>query len=130
MNFFSRALLIGAFALFLQPAFGEGEDEWKMTTLSDETLKKVQLALVGYQQCVNDKTKLRIHHAADSRAITDAVLKQCEDQLSAVKLAFDAERVPSSVSERYMRSRRTYAARNILRTVMGVQAMRSAGGTP
>jgi hypothetical protein len=130
MKILSRTLFVGIALVFLPPAFGEGEEEWKASTLKDETLQKVQTALVGYQQCVNDETRLHINDKLDSRAVTDSVLKKCEEKLGAVKTAFDGENVPASVSERYMRSRRTHAARNILKTVMGIQALRSAEGKP
>ncbi len=115
--------------LFSAPTIlADPAETWQATTLSDETLQKVQQTLVSYQQCVNDQTQGHINDKLDSRAITDIVLKQCEPKLGAVKTAFDAEKVPAEVSERYMRSRRTHAARNILKTVMGIQALRSGSG--
>jgi hypothetical protein len=106
------------------------EDEWRPTTLSDQTLEKVKLGLVAYQGCVNDETRTRIGETADSRALTDRVLKTCEGKLSKVKEAFDSENVPGTISERYMRGRRTQAARQILRTLMGAQAAQTAIGQP
>ncbi len=126
---YTRPLLATAL-LVLQTAHAAPNEEWQGTTLSDATLQKVQLALVGYQQCVNEDTQAHINDKMDSRALTDAVLKRCEEKLGAVKTAFDQEKVPAEISERYMRSRRTHAARNILKTIMGIQAMRSVEGKP
>ncbi|HYE35327.1 hypothetical protein [Methylocaldum sp.] len=128
MRLFSRVLIVGALLSALQPAFGD--DEWQGTTLSDQTLEKVKLALVAYQGCVNNETRTHIGDQLDSRAITDRILKTCEEKLSKVKAAFDGEKVPGTISERYMRSRRTQAARQILRTVMGAQAAPAATGQP
>lgn len=110
------------------PAFAD--DEWRGTTLSDQTLEKVNLALVAYQGCVNAETREHMGEKADSRALTDRILKTCEEKLSKVKTAFDSEKVPGTISERYMRSRRTQAARQILRIFMGAQAAQSVTGQP
>lgn len=99
--------------------------DWQPSTLSAETLEKVQAGLRVYQQCVNDETRVHIDDKMDSRRITDRVLQQCEDELSAIKPAFDAEQVPDSISERYLRSKRSRAAQQILRVVMATQAVRS-----
>jgi len=123
------SLPLSVLILFSAPlVLADPAETWQATTLPDETLQKIQQTLVGYQQCVNDQAQGHINDKLDSRAITDTVLKQCEQKLGAIKTVFDAEKVPPEVSERYMRSRRTHAARNILKTVMGVQALRSGGG--
>jgi hypothetical protein len=128
MRLFPRALIAGILVSALPPALAE--DEWRGTTLSDQTLEKVNLALVAYQGCVNTETRAHIGEPVDSRALTDRVLKTCEEKLSKVKAAFDGEKVPGTISERYMRARRTQAARQILRTFMGAQAAQSATGQP
>lgn len=128
MNFFFRVLLAAIALSALQTV--RAEDEWQGTTLSDQTLEKVNLALVAYQSCVNSETRARVGEQADSRALTDRVLKTCEEKLSKVKAAFDSEKVPGTISERYMRSRRTQAARQVLRTLMGAQAAQAATGQP
>jgi hypothetical protein len=124
-----KKLLLSVLSLCLPcMALAAPDEQWQATTLSDETLQKVQRTLVDYQQCVNDETRAHSSDRLDSRAITDIVLKKCEQRLGGVKTAFDAEKVPSDVSERYMRSRRTHAARNILKTVMGIQALQAGAG--
>ncbi|MGI9211916.1 MAG: hypothetical protein ACR2HF_05545 [Methylococcaceae bacterium] len=105
-------------------------EAWQGTSLSDETLQKVQRTLVDYQQCITEQTQGHINDRLDSRAITDLVLKKCEERLAGIKTAFDGEKVPVEISERYMRSRRTHAARNILKAVMSVQALRSSTEKP
>ncbi|MGX2040701.1 hypothetical protein ACWJKU_11305 [Methylocaldum sp. MU1018] len=128
MRLFSRALIAGILISALPPAFGD--DEWRGTTLSDQTLEKVNMALVVYQGCVNQEARARINDQADSRALTDQVLKACEEKLSKAKAAFDSEKVPGTIAERYMRSRRTQAARQVLRTFMSAQAAQAASGQP
>jgi hypothetical protein len=128
MRLFPRALIAGILVSALLPALAE--DEWRGTTLSDQTLEKVNLALVAYQGCVNTEARAHIGEPVDSRAITDSVLKTCEDKLSQVKAAFDSEKVPAAISERYMRARRTQVARQILRTFMATQAAQTATRQP
>jgi len=125
---FGLPLLLAGLVLIMPVARAAPEEAWQGSSLSDETLKKVQLALVDYQRCINEDTQARINDRLDSRAMTDAILKQCEEKLGAVKTAFDQEKVPAEVSDRYMRSRRTHAARNILKTIMGIQALRAGSG--
>lgn len=102
---------------------------WQPSTLSEETLGKVQDGLRVYQRCVNDETRTHLDDRMDSRRITDLILQNCEDKLSAIKATFDAENVPDSISERYLRSKRSHAAQQILRVVMANQAVRSSEGT-
>jgi hypothetical protein len=128
MKLLSRVLLTAIALSALHTV--RAEDEWRGTTLSDQTLEKVNLALVAYQSCVNTEARAHIGEPADSRTLTDRVLKTCEDQLSKAKAAFDGEKVPAAISERYMRARRTQAARQTLRTFMGAQAAQTATGQP
>ena len=108
----------------------EESQTWQPSTLSEQTLDKVQAALKVYQQCVNNETRSHLNDKEDSRQVTDTILKNCESKLSAVRAPFDAEKVPESISERYLRSKRSLAAQQVLRVVMATQAVRSTGGSP
>jgi hypothetical protein len=101
------------------------DDEWKPSTLSEETIAKANAAVRDYQKCLNDETLARINDQVDPRAIADAILKQCEYKLAPIKTAYDAENVPVSISERYLRKNRSRGAQSVLRFVMAAQAMRS-----
>jgi len=102
------------------------ESQWKPSTLSEQTIAKVNAAVRDYQKCLNDETLARVNDQADSRAIADTILRRCEHKLAPIKAAYDAENVPASISERYMRKNRSQGAQSVLRFVMAVQAMRSA----
>ncbi|BBL74840.1 hypothetical protein [Methylomagnum ishizawai] len=119
-----RAALIGALLAFAATAHAE-EGTWEPSTLSPATLDKVQASLKVYQQCVNDETRAHLNDKMDSRQVADLILRNCEDKLNGIKTAFDAEKVPAPISERYMRSKRSMAAQQILRVVMAHQAMQS-----
>jgi len=62
----------------------------------------------------------------DERAVTDAILHQCEARLTPIKATFDAEKVPNEISDRYLEKKRTYAERNVQRFVRSVQAAKAA----
>ena len=131
MSILSRLLCAWLILFSISSVKADATNEaWQGTSLSDETLQKVQRTLVDYQQCITEQTQGHINDHLDSRAITDLVLKKCEERLGGIKTAFDGEKVPVEISERYMRSRRTHAARNILKTVMSVQALRSGTEKP
>lgn len=107
-------------------AWAEAEQEWQPTTLSEATLAKVHEAAKSYQDCLNDELRAHANEDADSRLLTDRILHTCEDRLAPTKAAFDAEKVPDEISERYMRSHRTRGARGLVKALMSIQAMRAA----
>ncbi len=125
MNIPARAILFGIVLGLIQSAHAEG-GAWEPSTLNPATLDKVHGALKVYQQCANDQTQAHLNDKMDSRKVTDLILKACEDKLTPVKTAFDAEKVPAEISERYMRAKRSQAAQQILRVVMATQAVQSA----
>lgn len=123
-NRFSLPVL--ALAALAVPAGVWAEGEWQPSTLSDATLAKVHEAAQAYQTCLNDEFRAHVDEDVDSRLQTDRILHACENRLAPMKVAFDAEKVPDSISERYMRSHRTRGARELVKLLMSVQAMRSA----
>lgn len=106
-------------------AGGEAQGQWQESTLSRETIAKANASVKDYQQCLNTETQAHINDRLDSRDIANGVLKVCEDKLSGIMSAFDAEGVPEVVSQRYMRKNRSQGAQNVLRYVMSVQAVRA-----
>lgn len=108
------------------PALLRAEGEWQPTTLSEVTLVKVHEAAKAYQDCLNEEFRDHVGEAVDSRLQTDRILRTCENRLTPMKAAFDAEKVPDSISERYMRSHRTRGARDLVRLLMSAQAARAA----
>ena len=102
------------------------KSDWKPSTLSAQTIAKANGAVRKYHQCLNDETLALADDRADPRAIADEILKRCEHKLMPIKAAFDAEQVPASISERYLRKTRSQGAQSVLRYVMAVHAVRSA----
>lgn len=108
------------------PTLLRAEGEWQPTTLSEATLAKVHEAAKAYQDCLNEEFRAHVGEDVDSRLQTDRILHTCENRLTPMKAAFDAEKVPDSISERYMRSHRTRGARDLVRLLMSAQAARAA----
>jgi hypothetical protein len=102
------------------------ESKWKPSTLSDQTIAKANAAVRDYQKCLNDETLARVNDQLDPRVVADTILQRCEYKLAPIKAAYDAENVPASISERYMRKNRSQGAQSVLRFVMAVQAMRAS----
>lgn len=124
MNIPVRALFFIAAAALAAAVQAEGEG-WAPSTLSPATLDKVHAGLEVYGKCANDETRAHIDDRDDSRRVADLILKNCEPKLTAIKAAFDAEKVPDSISERYLRSKRSLIAQQVLRVVMATQAVQS-----
>lgn len=106
---------------------GEAEpikQEWEPSTLSDKTLAKVNAGLEDYQKCLNEETQKHVQDKEDSRKLTDLVLRNCEPKMSPIKQAFDAEKVPGALSDRYLRSKRSRAAQQVVKVMMQAQAAR------
>ena len=102
----------------------EIKQEWQPSTLSEQTLAKVNSGVEAYQKCLNSETLAHVNDKDDSRKVTDLILRNCEKPLTAVKEAFDAEKVPGSISDRYIRSKRSRGAQQVVKVVMGAQAAR------
>lgn len=127
--------LIGV-ALILQialPTMTFGKDQsgapqvsqdWKPTTLSDKTLGKINQAVESYHHCLNDETTKHVNDPEDSRKLTDLILSVCDPKLGPIKPAFQAEKVPDVISERYLQRKRSQAAQQVVRIVMGAHALR------
>ncbi len=100
------------------------KQEWQPTTLSEKTLAKVNAGLEDYQKCLNEETQKHVQDKEDSRKLTDLVLRNCESRMTVIKEAFDAEKVPGVVSDRYIRSKRSRAAQQVVKIMMQAQAAR------
>jgi hypothetical protein len=98
--------------------------EWKSTTLSDKTLATIQRAVESYHRCLDEETKKHVNDPEDSRKLTDQILMACDPKLIPIKPAFQAEKVPDTISERYLQRKRSQAAQQIVQVMMGAHALR------
>jgi hypothetical protein len=102
------------------------EGEWNPSTLSDASISQAQAAKLAYQQCLDAEMQKSLASSADSRALTDAILNACEDRLKPIRTAYDAEKVPASITDRYLKQLRSRGAQSVVREIMAVQAVRQA----
>lgn len=107
-----------------KPATPEVSQDWKPTTLSEKTLGKINEAVESYHRCLNDETTKHVNDPEDSRKLTDLILSVCDPKLGPIKPAFQAEKVPDVISERYLQRKRSQAAQQVVRIVMGAHALR------
>lgn len=106
-------------------AVTSGSGSWQASVLSEQAQEKVLAQVRVYQQCINQETQKHVNDQGDSRRITDLILKNCEGQLSMVKTILINEKVPEQNADLYIRSKGSRAAQQVVREVMGTQAMRS-----
>lgn len=99
--------------------------EWQASTLSAETIAKANAAVLDYRQCLAKEAAARNQERGDPRAISNEILKTCEDRLPAIKAAFDAENVPAAISERYIRKTRSQGVQSVMFAVSSVQAQKA-----
>lgn len=121
--------LIAALLILSQLAFAEesNKDEWNETTLSEETIQKIQKAQFTYKKCVVDAMKNPDFAKLESRNATDAVIKQCEPTLAEMRKVYTDAEVPGIVADRHLKKMRIQVTRNVLQELMYVEAAKKAG---
>ncbi len=122
--FFVLPLLLLSFQSI---AADSNKDQWQSTTLSEDTIKKVQEAKYKYMQCITKEVQNKNYVKMDTRAATDKVIKHCEPSLAKIRKVFIAEKVPASIADRYLKMTRTQTARKVLEQLMYADAARKMG---
>jgi hypothetical protein len=119
-------LLLGL--LFSLGAVAEpSADEWQDTSLSDETIKKIQESRYEYKKCVGSQIQKPDYLKMDTRKATEEITKQCEPTLAKIREVYLAEKLPGVIADRHLRQIRTQTTRKVLQNLMYEQASRSAG---
>jgi hypothetical protein len=116
-------LLLSAVTAFADDA----KNEWHNTTLSDDTIKKIQDAKYQYKKCVVDEMKKPVYQEQESRRATDEIMKQCESVLSQMREVYLAEKVPDVIADRHLKQMRMQTTRNALQGMMFNEAARKSG---
>lgn len=102
-------------------------DEWQNTSLSDETIKKIQESRFEYKKCVGSQMQKPEYVQMDTRKATEEITKQCEPTLAKIREVYLAEKLPGAIADRHLRQIRTQTTRKVLQNLMYEQASRSAG---
>ena len=119
-----KKLLIVVTVCFWPLLARAGEGQWEPSKLKASTLETAHRQTANYQHCIDTEGQGIVSRDADAQTLANEVLKKCEVQLTPLREAFLSEGVSEQEADRYLRKTRTYAARNLLRALMEVQAMR------
>ncbi len=104
----------------------EQEKRWHPSTLSEQTKETALAASRHYFGCINQELGHYRYQGGDSRNETQALLRRCEKRLEPIRTAFASEGVPSQITNRYMKRKRTQAARHVLRIILSMEAQQKA----
>lgn len=102
---------------------------WNGSSLSTETMQKIQTTKYEYKQCVYKEASKQGYKKIDSRVATDAVIKQCESALTKIREVFTNDGVPTVITDRFLKKTRVDMTRKILQSLMFAEAARKAGAT-
>jgi phosphatidate phosphatase PAH1 len=102
-------------------------EEWQNTTISDETIQKIQTAQYEYKKCVSDEMQKEQYTQQDSKSATNDVIKECEPSLTKMREIYTDEGVPEVISDRHLKQMRVQVTRNVLQSLMYSEAARAAG---
>ena len=102
------------------------KDDWENTTISDETIAKIQAAKYNYRKCASDEMQKTDYQKQDSRPATEAVIKVCEPILSKMREVYTEEKVPEVIADRHLKQLRIQVTRDVLQNLMFAQAARGS----
>jgi len=104
----------------------ESKDEWQNTTLSEDTMKKIQEARYQYKRCVGDEMQKPEYQTKESRVSTEAIIKHCEPGLAKMREIYIAEKVPEVIADRHLKQMRIQTTRTALQGMMFSEAARKS----
>ena len=123
-----KAVLFSILLITASGAFAEeAKDEWQGTTLSDETIHKIQQAQYGYKKCVVDAMRKPEIAKLESRFATDTVMKQCEPVLGDLRKVLQDVGVSPAGADQQLKHIRIQVTRNVLQELMYAEAAKKAG---
>ncbi len=105
-------------------------NQWQSSALSEETIQTARLASTDYFSCIEHELIQFRYQGGDSRYETGKLLKRCENRLIPIQTAFAKEKVDDAIIRRYLRRKRTQAARQVLRIIMSMEARQRAANQP
>lgn len=103
------------------------KDEWKETSLTEETIKKIQQAQFVYKKCVVDEMRKPDYGKLESRNATDVIARTCEPTLGEMRKVYTDAGVPGVVADRHLKKLRIQVTRNMLQELMYAEAAKKAG---
>ncbi len=108
----------------------EAKEEWNETSLTDETIQKIQQAQFTYKKCVMDAMGKPDYAKLESRNATDVVIKECEPVLADMRKVYTDVQVPAVIADRHLKKLRIQVTRKVLQEFMYAEAAKKAGAQP
>jgi hypothetical protein len=108
----------------------EAKEEWNETSLTDETIQKIQQAQFSYKKCVMDAMGKPDYAKLESRNATDVVIKECEPVLADMRKVYTDVQVPAVIADRHLKKLRIQVTRKVLQEFMYAEAAKRAGAQP
>jgi len=124
---FLFALCVLSFTAIAEENTKPSGETWNGSKLSEATIKQVQADKYSYTQCIYKESQKQGYQKIDSRVATDAVMKQCEKELSKIRSTFTNSGVPGIVADRYLKKTRIGMTRKILKSLIFAEAARKSG---
>ncbi len=108
----------------------EAKEEWNETSLTDETIQKIQQAQFTYKKCVMDAMGKPDYAKLESRNATDVVIRECEPVLADMRKVYTDVQVPAVIADRHLKKLRIQVTRKVLQEFMYAEAAKKAGAQP
>lgn len=105
----------------------DAKEEWNETSLSNETIEKIQKAQFNYKKCVVDTMQKPDFAKLESRNATDAIIKLCETTLGEMRQVYLDAQVPGVIADRHLKKLRIQVTRNLLQELMYAEAAKKSG---
>ncbi|TPQ28733.1 hypothetical protein C2U68_04445 [Methylomonas koyamae] len=105
----------------------EAKEEWNETSLSNESIEKIQKAQFNYKKCVVDTMQKPDFAKLESRNATDAIIKLCEPTLAEMRQVYVDAQVPGVIADRHLKTMRIKVTRNLLQELMYAEAAKKSG---
>lgn len=106
------------------------KNDWHNTTLTEETVKKIQEAKYQYNKCVVDELKSPAYVKQEVRGATEVIIKKCEPSLALMRQVYTEQKVPEVIADRHLKQMRIETTRNVLKQMMFADAIRQSGQNP
>jgi hypothetical protein len=122
-----RLLIALSFVANMAYATEAPKEEWKETSLSEDTIKKIQQAQFTYKKCVIDEMRKPDYGKLESRNATDVIARYCEPTLGEMRKVYTDAGVPGVIADRHLKKMRIQVTRSMLQELMYVEAAKKAG---
>lgn len=120
-----KILCLAALLLATNSYAEASKNEWQNTTISEDTIAKIQAAKYEYKKCVSDEMQKPAYQSQESRAATEVIIKQCEPVLTKMREVYIEEKVPEVIADRHLKQMRLQTTREALQNMMYGEAARA-----